>query len=75
MECKQFARLTLAFSKKLANLKASVTPRYAHNNFVRIHRTLRCTHAMAAGVSDRLWSIRDLVDASAVLSTSAAVAG
>ena len=62
MECKRFARLTLAFSKKLANLKASVALHYAHYNFVRIHRTLRMTPAMAAGVTDRLWSVEDLLE-------------
>lgn len=38
MECRRFTRLTNAFSKKLANLKASVALHYAHYNFVRIHR-------------------------------------
>jgi hypothetical protein len=33
-------------------------------NFVRIHRTLRCTPAMAAGVTDRIWSVEELIDAS-----------
>jgi hypothetical protein len=61
MECKRFARLTLAFSKKLAILKASVALHYAHYNFVRVHRTLRCTPAMAAGVTDRLWSVGELI--------------
>ena len=61
MECRRFTRLTNAFSKKLANLKASVALHYAHYNFVRIHRTLRMTPAMAAGVSDRLWEIDDIV--------------
>jgi hypothetical protein len=54
MECRRFTRLTNAFSKKLANLQASVALHYAHYNFVRIHRTLRMTPAMAAGVTDRL---------------------
>jgi IS1 family transposase len=61
MECRRFTRLTNAFSKKLANLKASVALHYAHYNFVRVHRTLRCTPAMAAGVTDRLWSVEDLI--------------
>jgi hypothetical protein len=61
MECKRFACLTLAFSKKLANLKASVALHYAHYNFVRVHRTLRCTPAMAAGVSNRLWSVEEVI--------------
>jgi hypothetical protein len=46
-----------------ANLKASVALHYAHYNFVRVHRTLRCTPAMAAGVSDRLWSVAELIEA------------
>jgi hypothetical protein len=54
-------RLTNAFSKKLANLKASVALHYAHYNFVRIHRTLRMTPAMAAGVTARLWSVEELI--------------
>lgn len=63
MECCRFTRLTNAFSKKLANLKAPVALHYAHYNFVRVHRTLRMTPAMAAGVTDRLWSIADLLEA------------
>jgi ribosomal protein S18 acetylase RimI-like enzyme len=61
MECRRFTRLTYAFSKKLANLTAAVALHYAHYNFVRIHRTLRVTPAMAAGVSDRLWSVEELM--------------
>ena len=68
MECPRFTRLTNAFSKKLANLKASVALHYAHYNFVRIHRTLRMTPAMAAGVADRLWSVQELLDASSAIS-------
>jgi IS1 family transposase len=60
---RRFTRLTNAFSKKLANLKASVALHYAHYNFVRVHRTLRCTLAMEAGVTDRLWSISELLEA------------
>src|SRR5216683_4136708 len=62
MQNRRFTRLTNAFSKKLANLKASVALHFAHYNFVRIHRTLRCTPAMAAGVTNRLWSIRELIE-------------
>jgi len=47
---------------RLENLKASVALHYAHYNFVRVHRTLRCTSAMAAGVSDRLWSVEELIE-------------
>jgi hypothetical protein len=49
MECRRFTRLTNAFSKKLANLKASVALHYAHYNLVRIHRTLRCTTSDSGG--------------------------
>src|ERR1700730_7983400 len=64
MECRRFTRLTNAFRKKLANLKASVALHYAHYNFVRVHRTLRCTPAMAAQVSDTLWTVEELVERS-----------
>ena len=60
---RRFTRLTNAFSKKLENLEAAVALHFAHYNFVRIHKTLRCTPAMAASVNDRLWSLEELVDA------------
>lgn len=66
MENRRFTRLTNAFSKKLANLKASVALHYAHYNFVRLHRTLKTlkmTPALAAGVTDRLWSVEELIEA------------
>ena len=59
---RRFTRLTNAFSKKLENLEAAVALHFAHCNFVCLHKTLRCTPAMAAGVSDRLWSLEELVD-------------
>jgi hypothetical protein len=62
MECRRFTRLTNAFSKKLANLKASVALHYGHYNFVRVHRTLRMTPAMAAGVADHLWTVQELIE-------------
>jgi IS1 family transposase len=61
MMCRRFTRLTNAFSKKLANLKAALALHFAYYNFCRIHRTLRVTPAMAAGVTDRVWGIQDLV--------------
>src|SRR5271157_2190593 len=57
----QNSNLTLPDPPKLANLKPPVTLHYAHYNFVRIHRTLRCTPAMAAGASDRLWWVEALL--------------
>jgi IS1 family transposase len=61
MSMRRFTRLTNAFSKKLENLKAAVALHFAHYNFVRIHKSLRVTPAMAAGVTARLWSIEELV--------------
>ena len=61
MHNRRFTRLTNAFSKKIENHAASLAIHYMHYNFVRIHQSLRVTPAMAAGVTDRLWSIEDLV--------------
>jgi len=63
MQARRFTRLTNAFSKKLENLKAQVALHFAHYNFVRIHQTLRCTPAMAAGITDHLWNMEDLITA------------
>lgn len=61
MGMRRYTRLTNAFSKKIENHIATLAIFYMHYNFVRIHQTLRVTPAMAAGVTDRLWSIGDLV--------------
>jgi IS1 family transposase len=61
MSIRRLTRLTNAFSKKLENLKAAVALHFAHYNYVRYHRSLRASPAMAAGVSKTLWSIADLV--------------
>ena len=62
MSMRRFTRLTNAFSKKVENLHAAVALHSAHYNFVRTHKTLRVTPAIEAGVSDRLWSLTDLVE-------------
>ena len=62
MSMRRFTRLTNAFSKKVENLRAAVSLHFAHYNLVRVHRTLRVTPAMEAGVSDRLWSLDELVE-------------
>jgi hypothetical protein len=62
MSMRRFTRLTNAFSKKLENLQAAVALHFAHYNLVRLHKTLRVTPAMAAGVTDRLWSLEELVE-------------
>ncbi len=61
MSSRRFTRLTNAFSKKLENHALSVNLHYMHYNFCRLHKTLRVTPAMAAGVTDRLWSVSDIV--------------
>jgi IS1 family transposase len=60
---KRFTRLALGFSKKLENLAAATAIHVATYNFCRIHGSLKCTPAMAAGVIDRLWGMGDLYDA------------
>ncbi len=62
MSMRRFTRLTNGFSKKLDNLKAAVSLYFAHCNMVRIHKTLRVIPAVAAGVSDRLWTLTELVE-------------
>ena len=62
MSMRRFTRLTNAFSKRVENLRAAVDLHFAHYNMVRVHRTLRCSPAMAAGVSSTLWSLEDLVE-------------
>ena len=62
MSMRRFTRLTNAFSKKVENLTAAVSLHFAHYNFVRVHRTLRVTPAMEARVSNRLWSLDELVE-------------
>jgi len=61
MHTRRFTRLTNAFSKKLENHAHSVALFAMYYNFVRIHRTLRTTPAMAAGVTKKLWEIGDIV--------------
>jgi hypothetical protein len=59
---RRFTRLTNGFSKKIENHAHSVALFAMYYNFVRIHKTLRTTPAMAAGVTKRLWEIGDIVD-------------
>jgi hypothetical protein len=61
MGMRRFTRLTNAFSKKVENHAHSVAIHLMHYNFVRIHTTLRCTPAMAAGVTTKLWELADMV--------------
>jgi len=58
---RRFTRLTNAFSKKVENHAHAVSPHFMFYNFARIHKTLRITPAMAAGVTDHVWSLEDIV--------------
>ena len=58
---KRFSRLTLGYSKKLSNLKAAVSLHFAYYNFCRVHSSLRVTPAMEAGLTNRVWSIAELL--------------
>ena len=61
MHMRRFTRLTNAFSKKIENHVAAISLHFMYYNFVRIHQTLRITPAMAAGVTDHVWEIADIV--------------
>jgi IS1 family transposase len=61
MSVRRFTRLTNAFSKKVENHTAAFGLFSAHYNLCRIHKSLRVTPAMAAGVESRVWEIADLV--------------
>jgi hypothetical protein len=58
---RRYTRLTNAFSKKIENHAAAVALGYFAYNFIKIHRTLRVTPAMAASATNRLWEVSDLV--------------
>ena len=59
---RRFTRLTNAFSKKFDNHMHMVALYTVWYNFVKMHKTLRMTPAMASGVSDKLWSVTDLAE-------------
>ena len=61
MSMRRFTRLTNAFSKKLENHIHALALYFAFYNFCRIHKTLRVTPAMAAGITDRLWTLEDII--------------
>lgn len=61
MHMRRFTRLTNGFSKKFEAHANAVALHFVYYNFCRIHKTLRLTPAMAAGVSDHLWDVSDIV--------------
>lgn len=60
MSMRRFTRLTNAFSKKVENLEHSIALHYIWYNFARIHKTLRVTPAMEAGISDHVWEMAEI---------------
>lgn len=63
LHMRRLTRLTYAFSKKLENFEAAVALHFAYYNFVRSHKTIRMTPAMAAGIERNFWTVADLIEA------------
>ena len=63
MHMRRLTRLTNGFSKKIENFQTAVALHFGYYNFVRIHKTLRCTPAMAGGVTDHVWTVPELIAA------------
>jgi IS1 family transposase len=61
MSMRRFTRLTNAFSKKVENHTCAIALHFMNYNFARIHQALRVTPAMAAGVTDRVWEIAEIL--------------
>src|SRR5258705_6606444 len=61
MGTRRFTRLTNAFSKKWENHWAAVAVWFTFYNFCRVHKSLRVTPAMEAGIADHVWSVRELL--------------
>lgn len=64
MGMRRFTRLTNAFSKKIDNLEYAVALHFMYYNFGRIHKTLRVTPAMEAGISDHVWTLEEIAELS-----------
>ena len=62
MGMRRFTRLTNGFSKKVENLEHAVSLHFMYYNFARVHKTLRVTPAMEAGISDHVWSMEEIAD-------------
>jgi IS1 family transposase len=63
MQMRRFTRLTSGFSKRFENHAAAIALHIASYNLCRVHEALRCTPAMALGVTDHVWTIGELVEA------------
>jgi transposase-like protein/IS1 family transposase len=61
MALRRFTRLTNAYSKKLDNLKYACALYFAYYNFCRVHQTIRVSPAVEAGITDHIWTLRELL--------------
>jgi len=61
MGMRRFTRLTNGFSKKVDNLKHAVALHFMYYNFARVHKTLGITPAMAAGITDHVWTLDEII--------------
>lgn len=68
MGMRRFTRLTNAFAKKALNLQRSLALYFMHYNFCRRHMTIKTTPAIAAGVTDHLWTLHDLANLADLIS-------
>jgi len=65
MHMRRLTRLTNGFSKKFQNFRAASALHFGYYNFVRVHKSLRMTPAMAGGVTDHIWTVPELIKAAA----------
>jgi hypothetical protein len=61
MQMRRLTRLTNGFSKKWDNLRAAYFLHFVYYNFCRIHRSIRVTPAMEAGITDHVWELAELL--------------
>lgn len=72
MSMRRFTRLTNAFSKKAQNLQRALALHFMYYNFCRVHQSLKTTPAIAAGLTDRVWTPHDLAKLPALMQGEAA---
>lgn len=70
MNMRRFTRLTNGFSKKAENLAYAVALHFMYYNFCRVHKTIKTTPAIKAGITNRIWTLRDLAELPDVLTAS-----
>ena len=61
MSMRRFTRITNAFSKKIENHCAAISLHFMYYNFARKHQTLKTSPAVAAGVTDHVWTLEEIV--------------